>query len=204
MDELELLKQDWKRQEKTLPHVNADEIRKMMHKKSTSIVKWIFIISIAEFLFWIGIEALSLFDDSFEVIKDFNLEGFYRVSLVVNYAAIFIFIYLFYRNYKKISVNDSIRGLMKNIIITRKTVKAYVLFNLIIFSISFVVIAYTGLDDMIGQESMKVKVFSVVFMLIFFIVVLLLIVGFYVLLYGILTKRLYKNYQVLKEIDKND
>ena len=204
MDELELLKQDWKRQEKSLPHVKAEEIRKMMHKKSTSIVKWIFIISIAEFLFWIGIEALSLFDESFKVIKDLNLETFYRVSLVINYAAIFIFIFLFYRNYKKISVNDSVRDLMKNIIITRKTVKAYVLFNLVIFSISFAVITYIGLDDMIGEESMKVKVFSVLFIVLFFVIVLLLIIGFYVLLYGILTKRLYKNYKVLKEIDKND
>ncbi len=201
MDELELLKQDWKRQEKSLPQVKVEEIRKMMHKKSTSIVKWIFMISIAEFLFWIGIESLSFFDQSFEIIKDLNLETFYRISLFVNYAAIFVFIYLFYTNYKKISVNDSIKDLMKNIIITRKTVKAYVLFNLIIFSVSFAVISYNSFNDMIGSETMEFKIYSIIFMVIFFVIMLLLIIGFYVLLYGILTKKLYKNYKILKEVD---
>lgn len=204
MDELDLLKKDWKRQEKNLPRVESDEISKMMHKKSTSIVKWIFIISIAEFLFWIAIESLSLFEDSYKVIKELNLESFYRVSLIVNYAAIFIFIYLFYRNYKKISVSDSIKDLMKNIIITRKTVKAYVLFNLIIFSASFAVISFTSIDDLLGDESMKVKMVTGIVMFVFFVVILLLIIGFYVLLYGILTKRLYKNYKTLKEIDQYD
>jgi hypothetical protein len=202
MDELDLLKQDWKRQEKNLPHVEAEEIKKMMHKKSTSIVKWIFFISIAEFLFWIGIEFLSLFDESLNMIKEIGLETFYRISLVVNYAAIFIFIYLFYRNYKKIQVCDSVKQLMKNIIITRKTVKAYVLFNLAIFSISFGVISYVSFDDVIGDEPMNVKLFSILFMVVFFVIVLLLIIGFYVLLYGILTKRLYKNYNILKEIER--
>jgi len=201
MDELDLLKKDWKRQDKSLPHVEADEIRKMMHKKSTSIVKWIFIISIAEFIFWIGIESLSFFDDSLNIIKDMGLGTFYKVSLYVNYVAIFIFIYLFYRNYKKISTSNSIRQLMRDIIITRKTVKAYVLFNLIFFTISFAIVSYVSLNDVVSDEPMKVKLIAIGFIIAFLVVILLLIIGFYVLLYGILTKRLYKNYNILKEID---
>lgn len=203
MDELELLKQDWKRQDKNLPHVESDEIRKMMHKKSTSIVKWIFIISIAEFLFWIGIESLSFFDESYQMIKEIGIESFYKISLVINYTAVFIFIYLFYRNFRKISTSDNVRILMRNIIITRKTVKAYVWFNLIFFSICFLITGYMTLDNLWSDDTMKVKIISLVMLLVVLIIILLLIVGFYILLYGILTKKLYKNYKTLKEIDKD-
>jgi TRAP-type C4-dicarboxylate transport system permease small subunit len=204
MDELDLLKQDWKRQEKNLPHLESDEICIMMHKKSTSIVKWIFIISIAEFLFWIGIESLSLFDNSYQIIKEIGLEFFYKVSLVINYVAIFIFIYLFYRNYKRIKTDDSIKVLMRNIIITRKTVKAYVWFNLIFFSISFLISGYMSMDSVLGNETVKVKLISLAILIGALVVILLLIIGFYVLLYGILTKRLYKNYKILKNIERDN
>ena len=52
MDELDLLKKDWKKQEGNYPKLSYDEIYKMIWKKSSSIVKWIFVISIIEFLFW--------------------------------------------------------------------------------------------------------------------------------------------------------
>lgn len=204
MDELDLLKQDWKRQEKNLPRLKAEEIYTMMHKKSTSIVKWIFIISIAEFVFWLGIESLSFFETGHNLTQDMGLGTFYRISLVVNYTMIVIFIALFFRNYKKISTDDSVKGLMRNIIITRKTVKAYVWFNIVFFTISFMVTGYITIDKFTGSEPIKVKLLSLGFLFIVFLVFLLLILGFYRLLYGILTRRLYKNYKVLKKIDRND
>lgn len=204
MDELDILKKDWKRQEKNLPHVDSSEIEQMMHKKSTTIVKWIFIISIAEFIFWIGIESLSFFDDSYELINDLGLGTFYRVSLIVNYVMIFIFIALFFRNYRKISTEDNIKKLLKNIIITRKTVKAYVWFNIIFFSISFLVSSYMTMDKMASGEPLKVKLIAIGFTLVALIVIILLIILFYRLLYGILTRRLTKNYKILKKIESND
>lgn len=204
MDELDILKKDWKRQEKNLPHVESNEIKHMMHKKSTTIVKWIFIISIAEFLFWIGIESLSFFDNSFQLIKDLGLGTFYRASLVVNYTMIFVFIALFFRNYKKISTEDSIKKLLKNIIITRKTVKAYVWFNIIFFSISFLVTSYLIIDKMSSDEPLEVKLFAIGFTLVTLVIVLILIILFYRLLYGILTRRLTKNYKILKKIESDD
>lgn len=50
-DELEILKSDWKKRHTELPKLSYNEIYKMLFKKSTTIVKWIFIISIAELLF---------------------------------------------------------------------------------------------------------------------------------------------------------
>lgn len=204
MDELDLLKKDWKRQEKNLPHVDADEICKMMHKKSTSIVKWIFIISIAEFIFWLILESLNFSETGHELIQQLGLGTFYRISLIVNYAMIIIFIALFFRNYKKISTDDSVKALMRNIIITRKTVKAYVWFNVIFFSISFLITSYFTISQLAADEPMKVKLVSLGILLVIFAIILLLVIGFYRLLYGILTRRLYKNYKVLKEIDSSD
>ena len=51
MDELELLKKDWKKQEGSFQQIGEKEIYGMLHKGSSSIVKWILIISILEFLF---------------------------------------------------------------------------------------------------------------------------------------------------------
>ncbi len=204
MDELELLKQDWKRQEKNLPHVEKDEIRAMMHKKSTSIVKWIFVISIAEFLFWILLENLSSFGDTDEQIKALGIETFYNVSSVINYAMIFLFITLFFINFRKIKTNDSIKGLMKNIINTRKTVKIYVWYNIIFFSIVFLLAGFIAITQVTVGEELKFKLVAGVMFILLFGVILLLLIGFYRLLYGILTKRLYQNYQALKRLEMKD
>lgn len=204
MDELDILKKDWKRQEKNLPHVESNDIKIMMHKKSTTIVKWIFIISIAEFLFWLGIESLSFFENSYELIEDMDLTSFYKVSLVINYIMIFVFIGLFFRNYRKISTEDSIKKLLKNIIITRKTVKAYVWFNIIFFSLSFIITSYMSLDKMASGEPLKVKMFAMGLSLVALVIILILIILFYRVLYGILTRRLIKNYETLKKIEEED
>ena len=44
MDELELLKKDWQKENMTFPKLSYNDIYKMIIKKSSSIVKWIFII----------------------------------------------------------------------------------------------------------------------------------------------------------------
>ena len=49
MDELELLKKDWRQREEHLPRLTYEEIYKMIWKKSSSLVRWIFYISIIEF-----------------------------------------------------------------------------------------------------------------------------------------------------------
>ena len=52
MDELELLKKDWETSSKNYPELNKEELYKLIYKRSSSIVKWIFIISLLEFAFW--------------------------------------------------------------------------------------------------------------------------------------------------------
>ena len=52
MKELDLLKKDWKKNSDSFEQISEKEIYKMIHKKSSSIVKWILIISILEISFW--------------------------------------------------------------------------------------------------------------------------------------------------------
>ena len=170
MDELELLKQDWKRQENSLPHVDENEIRKMMHKKSTSIVKWIFVISIVEFLFWISLELIGNYENANQQMQILGIEAFYKVSSVINYVMIFVFISLFFINFRKISANDSIKGLMKNIINTRKTVRFYVWYNIIFFSIVFLFAGFIVLGQVTDGEELIVKLKLAALLIVIFVI----------------------------------
>ena len=51
MDELDLLKKDWNKETKD-SRLTAKEIYPMLLKKSSSIVKTLFYISVAELVFW--------------------------------------------------------------------------------------------------------------------------------------------------------
>src|SRR5690606_33547815 len=98
MDELELLKKDWKRRENSFEQVTESEIYKMLHRKSSSLVKWILIVSILEVLFWIVISVLFKTDDSLKAIKPNNVLSVFEIVSYLNYGVIAGFIYVFYRN----------------------------------------------------------------------------------------------------------
>ena len=117
MDELELLKKAWQKQEAQLPKLSYEEIYKMIWKKSSSMVKWIFYISVAEFLFWI---AMAFLPRTSEQLTGNGAELMRGVELsleILSYLIIIYFIFKFYQNYKQISVTDSARNLMKKIIV---------------------------------------------------------------------------------------
>ena len=128
---------------------------------------------------------------------------FYKIIQIVNYSVIFAFIALFFNNYRKISTEDNVKKLMRNIIKTRNTVKAYIWFNLLLFGLCFIVITYYSLISIASEEPTNVLLFIVGISILMFGVILLLIIGFYRLLYGFLTRRLYKNYEILKKIDED-
>ena len=130
MDELDLLKKDWKRQEGSLPKLSYEEIYKMILKKSSSIVKWIFIISIIEFVLWTSIDVTFRLMGNYDPIEGTSFEKFSYISYVFSYGILIYFMVKFYLNYKRIQVTDSAKELMHNIIKTRKTVKHYVYINL--------------------------------------------------------------------------
>lgn len=209
MKELDLLKKDWKKNADSFEQVSETDIYKMLHKKSSSVVKWILIISVLEILFWISFNAFLNTDDYFKKLKHDELILYLKLLNYFNYAVVLAFIYLFYKNYVHISTTASTKQLMKDILKTRKTVQYYVWFNLGMIVLSFVIgiiIAFTynpqvtNLRDGMSGDGKAMTITAVI--LLFFVAVFFGFFWlFYRLLYGILLKRLYKNYKELKKID---
>lgn len=209
MDELELLKKDWAKSNDTFEKKSATQIYPMLLKKSSSIVKTLFYISIAELVFWILINTLPFFMSDTHRTKHeemYNSNLFIIIS-ILSYVIIMVFVYLLYKSHKSISVTDNARRLMKNILKTRKVIKYYVLYNLIMASASMVFAFYytskhdPNLVDKIehfnnAQFYTMVGIFAV-FTIVFVTVIWL----FYRLIYGILLKRLNRNYNELKKIE---
>ena len=204
MDELDILKKDWQKQEEKLPKLSYNEIYRMILKKSSSIVKWIFIISLLEFVLWTG---LSFFMKDSESMKKFETYGADNIMIpisIVGYIILAYFFYRFYMNYKTISVTDNAKVLMENILKTRRTVKQYVGFNLIyLFIVTFIVLGIqmnrdTQMIELVEQASANGQLFKfyggfVLITLVVLAIVIILILLFYYLIYGLLLRRLNLN-----------
>lgn len=211
MDELELLKKDWKKQGADYPKLTYKEIYKLIHKKSSSIVKWIFIICIAEFLFW-GLMNFFIPESVLDIYEKFNLKKALYITSVLHYIVIIGFIYLFYKNYKAISVIDKTNLLMKKIIKTRKTVNYYVYYVIIInmlISIIFSFIMFSNqnlLIEVINPDHLEIdndKLFytTLIAQIVTLVVLLGLLWLYYRVIYGILLKKLNKNYKELETLE---
>ena len=211
MDELEFLKKDWKKQGADFPKLSYNEIYKIIHKKSSSIVKWIFIICIAEFLFW-GLITLMIPESTFAIYEMFNLNTFMFIAQGLHYVVVFIFIYLFYKNYKTISVVDNTGLLMKNILKTRKTVNYYVYYNIILYvliSIVLNVVMFSHPNILIENlmpansnlDSEKFMTVMIVVQIILLIIMCGVIWAYYRIIYGILLKKLNGNYKELESLE---
>ena len=85
MDELELLKKDWKKEDKNFPKLSYNEIYKMILKKSSSIVKWIFIISILEFVFWVAISFTLKYTGFSDDIANVESNTTFIVMSIISY-----------------------------------------------------------------------------------------------------------------------
>jgi uncharacterized membrane protein len=212
MEELDLLKKAWKKDEGSYEQVSEKEIYRMLHQKSSSIVKWILVISVIEFLFW-NLITFVFSDDKYQnKLHRYGVEDVMFEVNVVNYVIILVFIFVFYKNYRAISTTDSTRQLMKNILKTRKTVQNYIWYNLGIASVSIILsiimlfyhngkmIAMLEKADAEGNRLFFLSACTVISIL-FIAVILFLFWLFYRLLYGILLKKLYVNYNELKKIE---
>ncbi|NDP26764.1 MAG: hypothetical protein GZ087_04960 [Flavobacterium sp.] len=204
MKELDLLKKDWQKND-AFEQVSELEIYKMLHKKSSSIVKWILIVSILEFVVLNGI-SLLLNDAKYDAFM--RLHPFISFLEKFNYVIIIVFIYSFYRNFKSISVLNSSKKLIKHILKTRKIVTYYIYWNIFIGGItgalSGVESFREGFNNGINTEGTNEK--AVLATNCFTIIIMaLLIMGFiwlfYKLLYGRFLSKLKENYTELKKID---
>ena len=215
MDELELLKKDWKEKESKLPKLSYDELYGMIWKKSSSIVKWIFIVSIIEFVLPHLLYFLPSAREGMQFYEELGLKYLMLGITIVQYLIVFYFIFQFYQRYREISALDNAKELMHKIIRTRKTVKNYILFALSMFLFTFVLIAVgialsdgdtfihaLNLEEKAMGKSIDNLKFVVVGLLIAMGILCTAFLGLiYFLSYGLLLLKLGKNYRELKRLE---
>ena len=204
MKELDLLKKDWK--SKKYPQISADAIYKMLLKKSSSVVKWIFIISLIEL--GAGVLGGIFYHPEKEILYYFP-KWLSLTSTIFALVVPAFFIWKFYQNYKNINTTNSVKELLDNIIKTRKTVKWYVIINVVFFAIVAsisIVNALTkpmGVDQTIVLELNTTKEYLMLTLFVFLGTLILVSIALilYFLMYGILMRKLNQNYKELKKLE---
>ncbi|MGB1042564.1 MAG: hypothetical protein ACPGU6_04155 [Tenacibaculum sp.] len=199
--DLDKYKKAWDNQPEETNTVSKVDIYKMAHSKSSSIVKWIFIIGILEF---IVLNSLYLFVDMDKATKEYEKLGlaeFVIYSQVIAYPILFYFLIKFYLNYRNISVVDSTKTLMSKILKTRKTVKYYVLFNIAYVVIVILSVSIATINTHPEFKTKDITIF-IITTIIITTIFLLILWGFYQLLYGILLRKLNKNYKELAKLEE--
>ncbi|MDE1207346.1 hypothetical protein [Tenacibaculum larymnensis] len=201
--DLDKYKKAWGNQSEETNKVSRVDIYRMAHSKSSSIVKWIFIIGILEFVFVAIINcSFRINPEDYGPLKD-NFIGNYMFEIeILSYLIIIYFLIRFYKNYKSISTSDNTKVLMSKILKTRKTVKAYVFINL---SFVFVVALITITQTLLKEEHAHTATFYITITIVS-IFLIIIIIGlywlFYQLLYGILLRKLNKNYKELAKLEE--
>lgn len=212
MDELDLLKKDWNKADTKYPKLSYDQIYKMILKRSSSIVKWIFIISLLEFVFWLGISIAMKDSESAKRMNELHANYIIIPLSIAGYLVLAYFFYLFFKNYKTISVTDNAKTLMENILKTRRTVRHYVAFNLVYLVIAtFVILGIEFNQNELFVASAQnaaadgdvflyyARIVLVVIAMLAIMIAILLF--FYWLIYGVLLRKLNRNYKELKKLD---
>ena len=209
MDELDILKKDWNSGSAEFKSYSDSDIYPMLLKKSSSIVKTLFYISIAELGFWLLASILPYFlSSTFKEKLNTSYENPLFLGLsIFSYLIILLFVYLLYKSYRSISSTDSAKKLMESILRTRKVIKYYVMFNLamIFFSIPLSLYFEYQENPEFHQQILEFSTNQMLVLYGFVVLVagvfLILLWLFYRLIYGILLKRLNRNYLELKKLE---
>lgn len=219
--DLDSFKKTWQEQP-VQPKYDNDEILQMLNKKSRNYVKYIFWISVIEFvlftafgLFYIlqnkesntfltSLERLGV--EKNDQMQDI-LDNIYLIIKVFTLLITGYFVIKFYKNYRKIKVEEDLKEFISRIIRFKKTVNAFILVNILIVVVFTSALTVFGIYAIQKQNTELASSSIIAFIVSFIISTVLCIVLiwlYYRLVYGILIKRLDKNLTQLKEIDSQE
>lgn len=209
--DLDIYKKSWKNQSVEKSGLSDVDIRKMSHLKSSSIVKWIFIIGVLELVFWTSLNFLVP-QKYMELYKDLKIVDVLKATTYLHYLIIIIFLVLFYRNYNSISITDNTKRLMNRILSVRKTVKYYVYYNLgtiIVSNILLMSILLKQPDNLvsaINPDGTNIEAGTVITTFVIATALMVLIMFAFIGLiykftYGRLLKKLNSNYKDLDSLE---
>jgi len=204
MDLLDNYKKAWENQPEEITRISASEIYKMTQAKSSSIVKWIFVIGLLEFAFMILSPFVFDISNDEKILVEMEIYEFVQISQYLAIPVLFYFLFLFYKNYKNISSIDNTKKLMTKIKKTRRTVRNYVIFNLLYIVYLAAIITFGMVMTPQGNFENTPGWIIVLIMMLVTIIMLFLFWGFYQLLYGILLNKLNRNYIELAKLDQEN
>ncbi|MBT4779590.1 MAG: hypothetical protein P8P19_07680 [Polaribacter sp.] len=204
MDLLDNYKKAWENQPEEITRISTSEIYKMTQAKSSSIVKWIFVIGLLEFAFMILSTFVFDISNDEKILVEMEIYEFVQISQYLTIPVLFYFLFLFYKNYKNISSIDNTKKLMTKIKKTRRTVRNYVIFNLLYIVYLAAIITFGMVMTPQGNLENTPGWIIVLIMMLVTIIMLFLFWGFYQLLYGILLNKLNRNYIELAKLDQEN
>ena len=206
MDELELLKKDWKENKSDdFKNYTEKELFAMTKKRSVSIAKWVFIIALLELGFWFLIVCLMPSSSSEDKYQDIPfVDGIFSVMDMITILLPFVFIgSLLYLNFK-IRIEENPKKLMGKILLMKKCIKWYIKIFLgevaLFFIISMALSFYTNYYILEGEE--LVALFVSVMLIVFIFILVLFLRFIYHLVYGKLLYKLKQNYEELSRMEE--
>lgn len=211
-------KKSW--QEQPVSEVyQSSEIEAMLNKSSRNYVKYILWISIAEFLFFAAVSIYSVFyseqtssfldmlkklgaNITYDIEKDFS--HLYFLLKIISLVITAVFVVLFYRNYKKINVENNLKKFILQIIKFKKTVNLFIITNILVLIIfTFILTLFTiniiEFQNIHLPNSMLIGIIVGVFVSLS--IGLLLILLYYRIVYGIIMRRLGRKLTQLQDIE---
>ena len=215
MDELELLKKDWKENKSDdFKNYTEQELFAMTKKRSVSIAKWVFIIALLELGFWflIGYLMPSSSEDK-EYYEALNSSPLIKGILYVlgEFAVYLPFVFigsLLYLNFK-IRTEENHKKPMEKILLMKKCIQWYIRIFLgevvVFFIISMILTFYIEYNTLEGKE-LEELYFMIFIMFIPFLMIIFIFVLFlrfiYHLVYGKLLHKLKQNYEELSRMEE--
>ena len=210
MDELELLKKDWKENKSDdFKNYTEQELFAMTKKRSVSIAKWVFIIALLELGFWflIGYLMPSSSEDKYQDIP--FVDGILSVMDIISILLPYVFIgLLLYLNFK-IKREENPKKLMEKILLMKKCIQWYIRIFLgeivVFFIISMILSFYIESNSLEGTELEELYLFAFVMFipLLMIIFIFALFLRFiYHLVYGKLLHKLKQNYEELSRMEE--
>lgn len=205
MDELKELKSQWASQSFDKQY-DKKELNAFLKQKSMHSIRWIFYLSILEFLLYLILPLLlPNYFESYAYYRTLNLYEFAVITTGLGHALLIFFMLRFYRNYRSISIDDTISGHLRTILNTRRTVNQYIYCNLIILLVFIVTVFYKAYQLDENLISLDDQTTSMVVLLLSFGFVIALILGIFGLLYyfvyGRFLRPLKKNEKELKQLN---
>jgi len=219
--DLDSFKKTWQEQP-VKPKYDNNEILKMLNKKSRNYMKYIFWISVIEFLFFsvLGVfyliqsnesdsflsilEKMGVHKDSQLVAK---LDNIYLVVKILSLVVTGFFVLKFYQNYRKIKIEEDLKLFIIRIITFKKTVNAFILTNIgLLLVLISALIGFTFYILNAQNIEFNSSTFTgfIVGIIVSTILCVSLIWVYYRLVYGIIISRLDKNLNQLKEIESQE